>query len=410
MKQAFSLIVLLLLVTTPGYPQNVGKILNKVKSIANRNTSTPAGDVQETKTGNSGQAAVSSKMESSGINSNKESSDNNGKKDSPEASSNPGNQSSVPVTSDTIYSGDPACKSTILYDESRLGISANNNTYTLVVKKECGDKKSFVVIENGKETGSYNNLSDIPVPGGVMVKAGESKIAGVKEPDYTKVSGVNKTVSVNGKAYGPYADVKDVFVTPDKKIVFFEWMEMYGNSGIVFNEKKIDLTPIDDMEAYIDRHLIKSHDKNNLIYLCLSTPASDDQVTVPAIQVKADGIKKKVVINNIDAFGPRVFTVSSKNELCWLDTKTWDLYTEGKKIGTFKKDDNIHPASIALIAGDDLNKAVLYDSRGTLYFLNGNVAKAEAVYPFLSTPDGKTTISWLAQSGENIMKRSIELQ
>ena len=47
----------------------------------------------------------------------------------------------------------------------------------------------------------------------------------MEEPDYTKVSGANKTVSVNGKTYGPYAEVNDVFVTPDKKIVFFEWMD-----------------------------------------------------------------------------------------------------------------------------------------------------------------------------------------
>jgi hypothetical protein len=290
-----------------------------------------------------------------------------------------------------------------------LGISANKNTYTLVIKKECGDKKTFVVIENGKETGSYNNLSDIPVPGGVLVKAGENQPVGVKEPDYIKVSGGNKTVTVNGKTYGTYAEVKDVFVTPDKKTVFFEWMEMYGNSGISFNGKKTDLTPIDDMETYIDCHLIKSHDKNNLIYLCLSTPDNEEQVSLPAIQVKADGIKKKLNINNLDAFGTKVFSVTSKNELCWIDTKTWDFYTEGRKVGTFKKDNNIHTSSLAIIAGDDLNKAVLYDSMGNLYFLNGSAMKAEAVYPFLSTLNGKTHLSWLKQSGENILKHTIEL-
>jgi len=401
MEKTISLVVLLLFITTLGHPQNLGKILSKVKTITTKTISKPGSTGQETTTGNSGQAAVINKNETSDGKSQKESSVN---------SSNPGNQNSVQVSTDTIYSGDPACKSTILYNESRLGISANKNTYTLVIKKECGDKKSFAIIENGKETGNYNNLSEIPVPGGVMGKAGENRPTGVKEPDYTKVSGGNKTVSVNGKTYGTYAEVEEVFVTPDKKTVFFEWMEMYGNSGIAFNGKKTDLTPIDDMETYIDRHLIKSHDKNNLIYLCLSTPDNEEQVSLPAIQVKADGIKKKLNINNLDAFGTKVFSVTSKNELCWIDTKTWDFYTEGRKVGTFKKDNNIHPSSLAIIAGDDLNKAVLYDSMGNLYFLNGSALKAEAVYPFLSTLNGKTYLSWLKQSGENILRQSIELK
>jgi prepilin-type processing-associated H-X9-DG protein len=279
-----------------------------------------------------------------------------------------------------------------------------------VVKKECGGKDSYAVIENGQQTGTYDKASAIPMPDDLLTMSGDRNESSKDEKNYLKESGGKTSVVVGGKNYGSYAEVQEVFVTPDKKTVFHDWMDMNGRSGISFNGKKTDLTPIDEMEAFIDYKLIKSHDKNTLAYLCLGTPTGSGKQTLPAILVKADGTKKAIKVNNIESFGTRVFSISSSNELCWLDTETWDLYTEGRKVGSFKKNNNVRPSDLAIIAGTDLNKAVLYDRMGNLYFLDGHVEAAGAVHPFLSTSNGKQYIIWLKQDGENILKGSIELK
>lgn len=311
---------------------------------------------------------------------------------------------------ETIYKGDANCRSSLIYNESRLGVGANSNGYSLVVKKQCGGKDSYAVIENGQQTGTYDKASAIPMPDDLLTMSGDRNESSKDEKNYLKESGGKTSVVVGGKNYGSYAEVQEVFVTPDKKTVFHDWMDMNGRSGISFNGKKTDLTPIDEMEAFIDYKLIKSHDKNTLAYLCLGTPTGSGKQTLPAILVKADGTKKAIKVNNIESFGTRVFSISSSNELCWLDTETWDLYTEGRKVGSFKKNNNVRPSDLAIIAGTDLNKAVLYDRMGNLYFLDGHVEAAGAVHPFLSTSNGKQYIIWLKQDGENILKGSIELK
>ncbi|HLO80791.1 MAG TPA: hypothetical protein VK166_07535 [Chitinophagaceae bacterium] len=371
--------------------QTVGGLLKKIKPVKKTET----GSTDKSQPNDSGTQGSPGKS---------------GNESGSTSSANPGSGGDSKASYETLYKGEANCRSSLIYNESRLNIGAGSNGYTLVVKRSCGGKDNYVVIENGKQTGSYNDKSAIPMSSDLLTGANEKDAMGSNDKNYIKESGTSKSVVVNGKNYGSYAEAKDVFVTPDNKIVFYEWMESTGTSGIAFNEKKTNLTPIDDMAEFFNHILIKSHDKNTLALLCLGTPTGAGKVTLPAILVKPDGTKKTIKVNNIDAYGDRVFSVSTTGEVCWLDTETWDLYTEGRKVGSFKKNNSVGASNLAIIVGTDLSKAVLYDHMGNLYFQDGHVENAGAVYPFFTTSNGKQYISWLKQDGEDILKGSIEIK
>lgn len=379
--------------------QTLGSLIKKIKPVKKTET----GSTDQNKPGDSG------KQESSGKSGNEGGSTETGNPGSPGNTESGGQDSKASY--ETIYKGEPNCKSSLIYNESRIGISAGSNGYILVVKKNCGGKNSYVVIENGKQTGSYDDKSKIPMSADLLSKAGNDKDPDSKEKNYIKESGFKKSVVVDGKNYGSFVEINEVFVTPDRKTVFHDWMDESSRTGISFNGKKTDITPIDEMEDYYIHKLIKSHDKNTLAYLCMSSPNGQGKVTIPAILIKPDGTKKAIKINNIDDYeGNWVFSVSASKEICWLDTETWDLYTEGRKVGSFKERNSVRRTDLSIIAGADLNKAVLYDRMGNLYFLDGHMEPAGAVYPLLTTSNGKQYISWLKQEGENILKGSIELK
>jgi hypothetical protein len=398
MKKLILCSILMLIFHQNSEAQTVGSLIKKIKPFKKTET----GVTEKNKPGDSG------KEDGSGKSGNGGGSTETGNPGSSGNTESVGQESRASY--ETLYKGDPNCKSSLIYNESRIGIGAGSNGYTLVVKKNCGGKDSYVVIENGNQTGSYNDKSGIPMSTDLLTRSNDKYAVGSKGKNYIKESGTNKSVVVDGKNYGSYVEINEVFVTPDRKTVFHDWMDESSRTGISFNGKKTDITPIDDMEDFYIHNLVKSHDKNTLAFLCMSEPKGSDKFTVPAILIKPDGTKKAIKINNLDAPEDGVFSVSSSKEICWLDNETWDLYTEGRKVGGFRKNNSVRASDLAIIVGANLNKAVLYDRMGNLYFQDGHMEDAGAVFPFLITSNGKQYISWLKQEGENILKGSIELK
>jgi hypothetical protein len=222
MKKLILSCLLMLMFQQYSDAQTVGSLIKKIKPVKKTET----GSTDKSQTNDSGTQGGSGKSASESGSSNS---------NSPGSSGNNGGSQDSKASYETLYKGDPNCSSSLIYNESRIGIGAGNNGYTLVVKKNCGGKDSYVVIENGKQTGSYNDKSEIPMSADLLTGANDKSTGGSKEKDYIKKSGNTQSVVVDGKNYGSYVEIDDVFVTPDRKTVFHNWMDESSRTGISFN-------------------------------------------------------------------------------------------------------------------------------------------------------------------------------
>jgi hypothetical protein len=384
------------------------------------------------------------------------------------------------------YSG--ANKFTILYDESCLGVGINEKGYSLVLTEVVNGKTTYVVIENGKETGRYAKMMDqyLPCPPGKKniekgndaskyliidsTKFSNPGVAGQKittqtidekkamqgmeiakqTDEYKKMSAEekkqfdemmkkmpqiaseynknvgNKTfetpeikassgyyitgyrVVVNKKEYGKFGMVQSLVVSPDEKNVFILGRDLKGNSVFIASDKTINL----DAKGFTGTGtLIVNGANNRAVYAELKQKTEaeteadmKDYENAKYIHriLKPDGTTTECPVTG--NFGAADFKLTNYGMLVYLNSKTGEVFADGKQKGKFNisRENSDELTADKLLLGDSPDKICFYSSDGSLNYLDGTRKNLGIIFPKVTTVNGKTTINWFRQCNDEI--------
>lgn len=315
-----------------------------------------------------------------------------------------------------VYKPSDDSKATFLYDESCLGINTDGSGYMVVLYDSKNKAEPFIVIEDGKITGRFKNASQIPNKcEGKVTRRGNSESSGIDFKEETEKN-LNKyvksetkggmpshTVTINGKSYGPFMAINNMYVSPDSKTFFIDAYDATAVQSLYFNDKKVNSS---EPGLMMVGELLFGPDNRNMLYLGIGTMemANMGKEDMKGTVIYPDGTKKTMVLTGADLFNPKQYKLTAKNEICWIDKLSGQFYADGKPIGKFSDNGKrltLNDGHYKLLAGADAKTSVLFTEDGKIHFLDGTTQEL-TLYPFISVNNGVTSIKWFKTRGNEI--------
>ena len=312
---------------------------------------------------------------------------------------------------------DPDNKTRFLYDESCLGINADGSGYMLVIYDGKNRSEPFTVVEDGKVTGTYARANQLPTKcGGKINRRGSDQgSSGIDFKDETQKN-MNKyvksetkggmpshTVTINGKSYGPFMAITNLYVSPDGKQFFLDAYDGTAVQSIYFNGQKVSTGEPGNM--MLGEPLV-GPDNKTMVYLghTAMAMANAGKEDIKGIVIYPDGTKKDITLTGAELFNPKQYRLTAKNEICWLDKLSGQFYADGKPMGKFTDNGNkidLKDGHYQLLAGADAKTSVLFTEDGKIHFLDGS-SQELTLFPFITVSNGVTTIKWFKTRGNEV--------
>jgi hypothetical protein len=230
-------------------------------------------------------------------------------------------------------------------------------------------------------------------------------------PGYNGASGSYLSgyrIVVNKKEYGKFSSVSFLSVSPDEKNVFAICTDMKAGQLFLVNDKKINL----QQKGFSGiGKMLASPDGNKAVYLELKQKsAAEMEKDMKDYEhakyvyrgLKSDGTGFELTVTG--NLGDADFKMANNGAVVYVNSKTGEIFTDGKPAGKFIFNNNESDGFSAetLLIGDTPDKICYYASDGSLNYPGGIKKDMGIIFPAVIRLSGKTYISWFRQCNNEI--------
>ena len=308
--------------------------------------------------------------------------------------------------------------------ETTTVVVPGQNSKTVTAPKNIDVSKTNQAYEMMKNTDEYKKMSpeekkQVEEAMKMMPQAAteynNSGIAGktittpeVKAGTYSGANGFYSIV-VKGKNYGrfggqPYLQVSDdeanVYIVADDK----------GKTTFIANDKKTLLNAKNNFGMGHLGNLIMSPDGKKAAFVEPKLATEKDQEEMLKDMQAGRQAKQVFIITKSDgtsfqitrADGGDKFKISNTGAVVFVDSKTGEVFADGKTIGKFNTNGNGDLNSEALLFGSGPSKICYYNEGGSLNFMDGSKKEMGILFPVVISEGSKSYITWFRKCKNDI--------
>jgi len=218
------------------------------------------------------------------------------------------------------------------------------------------------------------------------------------------------SIIVKGKNYGKFAGQPNLAVSDDEANVYLVGADGKGITWFIANDKKTSLDGKNPSGLGHMGNILMSPDGKKAAFVEMKMMNEKEQEAMLKDLQNGRSPKQNFIITKSDGStfqitrtdGADKFKLSNTGAVIFVDSRSGEVFADGKTIGKFNKREDTELNSEALLFGSDPSKICYYNDDGSLGFMDGSKKDMGILFPAAINDNGKTYITWFRKCKNDI--------
>lgn len=314
--------------------------------------------------------------------------------------------------------------------ETTTVVVPDQNSKTVTAPKNIDVSKTNQAYEMMKNTDEYKKMSPqekkeleeaMKMMPQVATEYNNSGMAGktittpeVKGATYSGANGFYSIV-VKGKNYGRFVGQPYVQVSNDEANVYLVADDGKGKTTFIANDRKTLLNTKNNYGMGHMGNLMMSPDGKKAAFVEQKLMTEKEQEEMQKDMQSGRPAKQNFIVTKTDGSSFQItrtdggdkFKISNTGAVVFVDSKTSEVFADGKTIGKFKTN-GTDLNSDALLFGSDPSKICYYSEDGSLNFMDGTKKEMGILFPAALSEGGKSYITWFRKCKNDLYIGKLE--